>query len=515
MDVLLLSTEHSSELPAVRTVRELLSDVIKISVPSRTLRNTMELCLSEVATNVVEHNPSATWFKVSFGRNTQGWWLSLEDNGDAWDPLAFSCDDVLDMFTEEESGRGVGLVKALTDDIQYQEGQPGQFNSLRLIWNQPDRSYQPSVLIVEDDPSQRRLYEAYLAGSFKTLSVPDGESAIKLIREQDVDLVLSDIRMPGMSGIELREKLAEDDLTNITPFIFLTSESSAETQAQAVGMGIDDYLIKPVNKALLIQTIDRVLERSKQIYKQLTSRINSRISASMKPTAPEQSHHWNLQARSRNTGVGGGDMILQKDFESHLLIALIDIMGHDEVSKFFSYAYGGYLRGLMSTMDSDNATPSKLLESLSDSAFQDELLGQITLTCCTMAFEKSGRITIASAGHPSPLHITHDSVTEVPVGGMLPGLMNDTEYDAVTLQLKAPERLAIFTDGLYESADDNEGRHHLEVEIKKELQNTLHLPLDKAIDQIMERFDELAGTPPNDDTLLLLIEPTSGAQSQQ
>merc|ERR1711879_76423 len=134
---------------------------------------------------------------------------------------------------------------------------------------------------------------------------------------------------------------------------------------------------------------------------------------------------------------------------------------------------------------------------------------------CTMAFEKSGRITIASAGHPSPLHITHDSVTEVPVGGMLPGLMNDTEYDAVTLQLKAPERLAIFTDGLYESADDNEGRHHLEVEIKKELQNTLHLPLDKAIDQIMERFDELAGTPPNDDTLLLLIEPTSGAQSQQ
>merc|ERR1711879_324911 len=96
----------------------------------------------------VEHNPSATWFKVSFGRNTQGWWLSLEDNGDAWDPLAFSCDDVLDMFTEEESGRGVGLVKALTDDIQYQEGQPGQFNSLRLIWNQPDRSYQPSVLIV-------------------------------------------------------------------------------------------------------------------------------------------------------------------------------------------------------------------------------------------------------------------------------------------------------------------------------------------------------------------------------
>lgn len=508
MDVLLLNTEHSAELHAIRKVRKLLTEVIKISVPGRTLRNNMELCLSEVVTNVIEHNPSATWFKVAFGRNTQGWWLSLEDNGDAWDPLEFECDNVLDMFSEDEGGRGIGLIKALSDNIHYEAGtHTGQYNTLRLIWNQPDRLHKPTVLIVEDDPSQRRLYEAYLASGFNTLSVEDGEAAIKLIRKQDVDLVLSDIRMPGMSGISLREKLAEDDLTNITPFIFLTSESSAETQAQAVGMGIDDYLIKPVNKALLIQTIDRVLERSKQIYKQLTSRINSRISASMRPTAPERAHHWNLQVRSRNTGVGGGDMILQKDFDSHLLLALIDIMGHDEVSKFFSYAYGGYLRGLMSTMSSDDATPPKLLQSLSDCAYEDELLSQITLTCCTMALEPSGRITLSSAGHPSPLHITTSSVEEVPVGGMLPGLIDDIQYDAVTLQLGSSERLAIFTDGLYESADNNEGRHHLEEEIKKELQNTLHLPINQAIDQVMNTFDELAGTPPNDDTLLLLLEP--------
>ncbi len=509
MDVLLLNTEQSADIDSIRTVRYLLKEVIKISVPSRTLQNNMELCLSEVVTNVIEHNISATAFKVAFGRNTQGWWLELQDDGEEWDPTTFECDDVLDIFTEEENGRGVGLVKALTDDIIYQPGHSDEFNSLRLIWTQPNRATQPTVLIVEDDPSQRRLYEAYLASSYFTLSVPDGQAAIDLIRTRDVDLVLSDIRMPGMSGISLREALAEDDLTNITPFIFLTSESSAETQAQAVEMGIDDYLIKPVNKALLIQTIDRVLERSKQIYKQLTSRINSRISSSMKPIVPATSHNWNLQLRSRNTGVGGGDMILQKDFDSHLLLALVDIMGHDEVSKFFSYAYGGYLRGLMSTLDTSEATPSRLLQSLSDSALEDELLSQITLTCCTMAFEPEGRMTLASAGHPSPLHITRESVTDVPVGGMLPGLLEDIQYEAVSLQLAQGERLAIFTDGLYESADDNEGRHHLENVIKEEMQKTLSLPLSEAIDQIMNTFDKLAGTPPNDDTLLLLIEPAS------
>jgi len=161
----------------------------------------------------------------------------------------------------------------------------------------------------------------------------------------------------------------------------------------------------------------------------------------------------------------------------------------------------------MSTMSSDDATPPKLLQSLSDCAYEDELLSQITLTCCTMALEPSGRITLSSAGHPSPLHITTSSVKEVSVGGMLPGLISDIQYDAVTLQLSGSERLAIFTDGLYESADNNEGRHHLEEEIKKELQNTLHLPINQAIDQVMNTFDELAGTPPNDDTLLLLLEP--------
>ena len=229
----------------------------------------------------------------------------------------------------------------------------------------------------------------------------------------------------------------------------------------------------------------------------------------MKPIVPATSHNWNLQLRSRNTGVGGGDMILQKDFDSHLLLALVDIMGHDEVSKFFSYAYGGYLRGLMSTLDTSEATPSRLLQSLSDSALEDELLSQITLTCCTMAFEPEGRMTLASAGHPSPLHITRESVTDVPVGGMLPGLLEDIQYEAVSLQLAQGERLAIFTDGLYESADDNEGRHHLENVIKEEMQKTLSLPLSEAIDQIMNTFDKLAGTPPNDDTLLLLIEPAS------
>lgn len=512
MDVSLLSSEKDADLASVRMLRHLLNDAIKISVPSRTLRNNMELCLSEAVTNVIEHNPSATRIKVDFGRNTQGWWLNIEDNGDDWDPTEFECGDVLDLFSYEENGRGIGLVKALTDTMEYTPGHSTAYNALRLLWNQPNRSSQPTVLIVEDDPSQRRLYEAYLAGSFSTLSVPDGEAAIDLIRKRDVDLVLSDIRMPGMSGITLREVLAKDDLTNITPFIFLTSESSAEMQAQAVGMGIDDYLIKPVNKALLIQTIERVLERSKQIYKQLTSRINSRISASMKPIVPDQSHHWRLEVRSRNTGVGGGDLVLQKDFGGHLLLALVDIMGHDEVSKFFSYAYGGYLRGLMSTMDDSDSSPSRLLESLSGSAFQDLLLNQITLTCCTLSLHSSGKVELASAGHPAPLHISSDCVSEVPVGGMLPGLLEDITYDSETLYMQPTERLAIFTDGLYESANDNEGRHYLEKRIKQAMKDTLDLPIGEAIDQVMSTFDELAGTPPNDDTLLLLIEPDFSVQ---
>ena len=134
-------------------------------------------------------------------------------------------------------------------------------------------------------------------------------------------------------------------------------------------------------------------------------------------------------------------------------------------------------------------------------------MSKVTMTCCSASLSPGGEISLASAGHPPPLHITKTGARPVPVGGILPGLLTATDYQSVSLQLAAGERLALYTDGLFESGVDNNARKNLEDRITTTLTDTLNLPINESLAQLMSVFDKLAGTPPSDDALLLLMEP--------
>jgi phosphoserine phosphatase RsbU/P len=181
-------------------------------------------------------------------------------------------------------------------------------------------------------------------------------------------------------------------------------------------------------------------------------------------------------------------------------------MGHDDSAKFFAHAYGGYLRSMMQAIGVDD-DPTKLLEQLSKFALQDKLASNVILTCCSAILSSGGGISLASAGHPSPLHISKTGTRPVPVGGILPGLLPATVYQSVSLRLPVGERIALYTDGLFESATDNNARKKLEDRIITILTDTLNLPINESLAQVMGIFDRFAGTPPSDDALLLLMEP--------
>jgi len=134
-------------------------------------------------------------------------------------------------------------------------------------------------------------------------------------------------------------------------------------------------------------------------------------------------------------------------------------------------------------------------------------MSKVTMTCCAASLLSGGEISLACAGHPPPLHITKTGTRPVPVGGILPGLLTATDYQSVNLQLAAGERLALYTDGLFESAADHNARKNLEDRITTTLTDTLNLPISESLAQLMNVFDKIAGTPPSDDALLLLMEP--------
>ncbi|MBT3309714.1 MAG: response regulator [Gammaproteobacteria bacterium] len=508
MERLLLEHEQETSLEGVRKLRHLLQQTLQATLFQPALINNIRLCFAEAATNLVKHNqPVSNTIQLRFGKDDAGWWLELVDDEGVWDPTIPTAPIVANPDPLEAiSGRGISLLHTLCETFHYTTESTSGLNRLHLHWKEEVSKQLPTVLIVEDDKALCELYQLYLEGQFEVLCCNSGIEALTLLPLYPIDLILSDISMPQMGGLELRKQLLEDPDVSLMPFVFLTSSEEEKVENQASSLGIDDFIHKPVTKEQLTHTIQRVLGRNRQIVRQLSDRINQRITATLHPKLPPQLHGWKLATASRNTGIGGGDLLLYQSSPSQTLITLTDIMGHDDTAKFFAYAYGGLLRGLMQTIALKHH-PGPLLDALSEAALEDELLSQITLTSVAVTLSEQGQISIACAGHPTPLKISKHGIQTVHVGGVLPGLIANVEYASTTLTLHPGERIALFTDGLFESAPSEAQRKHLEEQIRFSLHDTLRLPIEQAIEQVMTIFDQIAGTPPNDDTLLLLLEP--------
>ena len=102
----------------------------------------------------------------------------------------------------------------------------------------------PTVLIVEDEPKMRRLLELNLGDDgFTTLSAEDAETGLKLLRENSVDLVVTDLKLPGMNGLEFLQMVKRSSVA--LPVVVMTAFGTVETAVEAMKAGASDYVLKP------------------------------------------------------------------------------------------------------------------------------------------------------------------------------------------------------------------------------------------------------------------------------
>jgi two-component system alkaline phosphatase synthesis response regulator PhoP len=122
------------------------------------------------------------------------------------------------------------------------------------------------ILIVEDQPSVRACLEQILTMSgYLVLGANDGHEALVVLRSQNVDLILADIVMPNMDGYQLYEQVARNPEWVGIPFIYLTARSLDNDIRYGKGLGVDDYLVKPVEAKDLLATVSGKLRRARLV----------------------------------------------------------------------------------------------------------------------------------------------------------------------------------------------------------------------------------------------------------
>lgn len=117
------------------------------------------------------------------------------------------------------------------------------------------------ILIVEDDANLRMLMTLRLKSKYDIVSCADGAAALEKYEEGGIDLIVTDLMMPGMDGYALVENIRS--LGHNTPVIMLTAKDGISDKGRGFAVGTDDYMTKPVNFEELVWRIDALLRRSK------------------------------------------------------------------------------------------------------------------------------------------------------------------------------------------------------------------------------------------------------------
>ncbi|MEJ7847342.1 MAG: sigma-54 dependent transcriptional regulator [Pyrinomonadaceae bacterium] len=127
-----------------------------------------------------------------------------------------------------------------------------------------------SILVVDDEKSQREILEMILSGEgYDVTTASSGEAAMKFVADRRFDLVLTDLKMTGMSGLDLLKELTNFDKSIIV--ILLTAHGSVDSAVDALRLGAFDYLQKPYDKEKLLETVSRALKKLSTLDAEIVS----------------------------------------------------------------------------------------------------------------------------------------------------------------------------------------------------------------------------------------------------
>ncbi len=135
------------------------------------------------------------------------------------------------------------------------------------------------VLIADDDKAIRQYLQQMLKDKYEVMEAENGQEAFTLVQSTVPDMIISDIRMDGMDGIELCKKIKKDAALNHIPLVLLTASQASETELQGIEEGADLYVTKPFDKDLLLAKLENIFKTRHELrnyfFNEITLKQNS------------------------------------------------------------------------------------------------------------------------------------------------------------------------------------------------------------------------------------------------
>lgn len=250
--------------------------------------NALEKILSNLVGNAVKYCPAKSEITVLSKIKGGSLELKVVDNGPGIpkkDQKKVFRRFFRGQHSTDQSGTGIGLslVKELVEltggAIELQSSRfgavfrvtiplkPGENENWRV--KSVENEDIPFLLLVEDDPDMAAFSMSVLKEGFQVIHAKNGKDALESVHENLPDIVLSDVMMPEMDGIELLHEIRFNELTNHIPFVLFSAKASLESRLEGLKHGADAYISKPFSPEelrLTIQNLFNTIQRNKELY---------------------------------------------------------------------------------------------------------------------------------------------------------------------------------------------------------------------------------------------------------
>ena len=386
------------------------------------------------------------------------------------------------------------------------------------------------LLIVDDDPlvlesvsSQVRMW------GYDVLACGSAKEAMEKFLTGGIDLVLSDIRMPGISGAELLGMIREHD--SDIPVILMTAYAEVEVAIDAVRKGASDFIVKPFKPEYLQHAIEKgirfrhLVELEKNYTSMLEEKVreseeNLRAAAviqqSLLPvSAPEATSFdfaWQFLPCER---IGGDLYNLFWLDETRLGVYVMDVGGHGVPAAMVTTSLAQALdpfssRLLKRPIDTppfyELVSPAEVLAGLNRD-YPIERFGKLLAICYLLLDTHSGKVLYSNAALPLPFLIRADGRVETLIeGGTIIGIGERAVYEEGEFLMEKGDRLFIYTDGIVEYLDKKGvpyGEERLVRKLKEAGGEMLQMACTRVIQSLMSFGSDQR---PEDDITLLGIE---------
>ena len=322
----------------------------------------------------------------------------------------------------------------------------------------------PLILIVDDNPANVEIFQMrLLANDYDIITATDGEMGLAMAREKHPDLILLDIMMPKMDGLEVCRRLKGDPSLPFMPIILVTAKSESRDVVAGLEAGGDEYLTKPVDHAALVARVksmlrikllhDTVLKQSTQLKKQL--KTATKIQSLFWPEIPELKAGGHIWAVSVPATYVGGDLydVIPLPDES-LLAYVADVSDKGVPAALIMAALSTTIRSESQTQNEIDELLASINNSLYNLISEEGFFATIVIV---KYWPVSGKMQLALGGHFQPLWIVEDGIGNMPqLKGISLGIMPDAHFEKKEITLSPGESILLFTDGLIEA--ENEGK---------------------------------------------------------